>query len=271
MPRLGSADGDGGDWNYVALEHADGRMTIYGHLRHLSLTAKAIGQTVARGEVLGTAGSSGNSSGPHLHFEVRTKSFAQEWIDPFAGPHSQAESLWTAQGPYIDPAINLLAVHEGPPSSPDPCLPSVTRFKDRFATPANVYLYAYYRDFQGALPTEVRVHRPDGTLFRSWTYSDDTAFVRASSHAWVAQLAAGVAAGDEVDVDLELDTEPRAVAVPSDFAEALDRDAEARCFFDGLSYSHQRQHVLAIEDAKTPETRLRRIDKALAMLREGRK
>ena len=183
--------GDGGDWNYVALEHADGRMTIYGHLRHQSLTAKAIGQAVARGEVLGTAGSSGNSSGPHLHFEVRAKSFAKEWIDPFAGPHSQAESLWTAQGPYIDPAINLLAVHEGPPNTPDPCLPSLTRFKNHFTAPANVYLYAYYRDFQGLLPTEVRVHRPDGTVFRSWTYTDDTAFVRASSHAWVAQLAAG--------------------------------------------------------------------------------
>ncbi|MBK7780699.1 MAG: DUF1905 domain-containing protein [Ardenticatenia bacterium] len=85
------------------------------------------------------------------------------------------------------------------------------------------------------------------------------------------RLAAGIAAGDEVEVALELDTEPRTVTLPADFAEALDCDADARHFFDGLSYSHQRQHVLAIEDAKTPETRLRRIDKALAMLREGRR
>ena len=85
------------------------------------------------------------------------------------------------------------------------------------------------------------------------------------------RLAAGIAAGDEVEVALELDTEPRTVTLPADFAEALDRDADARRFFDGLSYSHQRQHVLAIEDAKTPETRLRRIDKALAILREGRR
>lgn len=182
---------DGGDWNYVALEHADGRMTIYGHLRHRSLTPKAIGQKVERGEVLATAASSGNSSGPHLHFEVRAKSFSSEWIDPYAGPHSQPESLWRVQAPYIDPAINLLAVHEGPPSSPDPCLPSVTRFQDRFDLPAKVYLYAYYRDFQGALPTEVKVYRPDATLFRSWTFTDDTAFARAPSHGWVAQLEPG--------------------------------------------------------------------------------
>jgi len=81
---------------------------------------------------------------------------------------------------------------------------------------------------------------------------------------------AGVAAGDEVDVDLELDTEPREVSVPLDFAEALDRDADARRYFDGLSYSHKQQHVLAIEGAKSAETRQRRIEKAVSMLREGR-
>lgn len=82
---------------------------------------------------------------------------------------------------------------------------------------------------------------------------------------------AGVAAGDAVEVDLELDTEPRVVTVPPDFAEALARDADARRFFDSLSYSNQLRHVLAIEDAKTPETRQRRIDKAVTMLREGKK
>jgi hypothetical protein len=81
---------------------------------------------------------------------------------------------------------------------------------------------------------------------------------------------AGVAAGDEVDVDVELDTEPRTVDVPPDFAEALDRDPDTRRSFDRLSYSHQRRHVLAIEEARTAETRQRRITKAVSMLREGR-
>jgi bifunctional DNA-binding transcriptional regulator/antitoxin component of YhaV-PrlF toxin-antitoxin module len=82
--------------------------------------------------------------------------------------------------------------------------------------------------------------------------------------------AAGVAAGDEVEVEIELDTEPREVAVPPDFAEALDREPEARRYFEGLSYSNQRRYVLSIEDAKTTETRLRRIEKAVSQLREGR-
>jgi hypothetical protein len=81
---------------------------------------------------------------------------------------------------------------------------------------------------------------------------------------------AGVAAGDEIDVDPELDTEPREVTVPPDFAEALAPHPEARRFFDALSYSDKRWHVLGIEDAQTPETRQRRIQKAVARLLEGR-
>ncbi len=81
---------------------------------------------------------------------------------------------------------------------------------------------------------------------------------------------AGVAAGAEVDIDIERDTEPREVAVPPDFATALDSDAAARRFFDGLSYSNKRRFVLSIEDAKTAETRQKRIIKAVSMLREGK-
>ena len=78
--------------------------------------------------------------------------------------------------------------------------------------------------------------------------------------------AAGVAAGDEVDVGIELDTEPREVTVPTDFATALKRAPNAKKTFDALSYSRKRAHVLSIEGAKTPETRKRRIDKSIAEL-----
>jgi uncharacterized protein YdeI (YjbR/CyaY-like superfamily) len=76
--------------------------------------------------------------------------------------------------------------------------------------------------------------------------------------------------GDDVDVDLELDTEPREIAVPPDLADALNGDAHARRFFDGLSSSNRRRCVLSIEDARTAETRQRRIGRAVSMLREGR-
>ena len=82
--------------------------------------------------------------------------------------------------------------------------------------------------------------------------------------------AAGVTAGDEVSVEVALDTAPREVTVPADFAAALAGDTAARATFDRISYSEKRWFVLGIEDAKTPETRQRRIDKAIERLREGR-
>ena len=81
------------------------------------------------------------------------------------------------------------------------------------------------------------------------------------------RAAAGVAAGDEVDVDLELDTEPRTVAVPDDLQVALNAEPEAQRSFDGLSYSEQRRQVLSVTDAKTPETRTRRLQKVIDSLR----
>lgn len=83
------------------------------------------------------------------------------------------------------------------------------------------------------------------------------------------RAAAGVAAGDEIDVDLELDSEPRTVSVPADLATALDQQPEAHRRFDALSYSNQRRHVLAVEGAKGADTRLRRIEKIVGDLREG--
>lgn len=82
--------------------------------------------------------------------------------------------------------------------------------------------------------------------------------------------AAGVAAGEEVEVDVELDTAPREVDVPADFAAALDAEPAARRTFDALSNSNKKWHTLNIEGAKSEETRLRRIEKSIAILREGR-
>ncbi len=82
---------------------------------------------------------------------------------------------------------------------------------------------------------------------------------------------AQVAGGDKIEVNVDLDTGSREVSVPDDFRRALDIDGAAARFFDGLSYSNQLRHVLAIEGAKAPETRQRRIDKAVADLHAGLK
>jgi hypothetical protein len=82
---------------------------------------------------------------------------------------------------------------------------------------------------------------------------------------------AGVQGGDEIDVTLELDTQPRELAMPAGFAEALAKDPKAKAFFETLSYSNKQRYTLPIDQAKTPETRQRRIAKAIADLAEGKK
>jgi hypothetical protein len=81
---------------------------------------------------------------------------------------------------------------------------------------------------------------------------------------------AGVAGGDEVEVDLELDTASREVTVPADLAAALDAEPAARATFDGLSYSNRSWHVLQVTGAKTEETRRRRVTRSVEALRQGR-
>jgi hypothetical protein len=84
------------------------------------------------------------------------------------------------------------------------------------------------------------------------------------------RAAARVAGGDDVDVDIELDTAPREVSVPDDFAAALDAEPAAQRTFEGLSYSNKSWHVLSITGAKTDETRQRRIAKSVEALKSGR-
>ena len=81
---------------------------------------------------------------------------------------------------------------------------------------------------------------------------------------------AQVKGGDEVDVEIELDTAPREVSVPAELAAALDAEPAARETFDRLSYSNKSWHVLQVEGARTEETRQRRIAKSIEALRAGR-
>ena len=80
--------------------------------------------------------------------------------------------------------------------------------------------------------------------------------------------AAGVNAGDQVEVELELDTEPRIVEVPEDLAAALAEKSGARAAFDALSYSIRKEHVRQVESSRAQETRDRRIAGIVAKMSE---
>jgi hypothetical protein len=84
------------------------------------------------------------------------------------------------------------------------------------------------------------------------------------------RAASGLKAGDAVQVTLELDTAPRELEVPPELEAALDADPRARAFFDGLSYSNRRVFTLSVEGTNNPETKARRVEKSIALMREGR-
>jgi hypothetical protein len=116
--------------------------------------------------------------------------------------------------------------------------------------------------------------RPAVTItINGFTYRSSIAVLGGSFMVGVSaenRAGAGVSGGDQVDVDIELDTAPREVAVPADFAAALDADPAARSTFERLSYSNKSWHVLQITGARTDETRTRRISKSIEALSEGR-
>ena len=105
-------------------------------------------------------------------------------------------------------------------------------------------------------------------------YTWRTSVVPMDGRFWVGVSAAvragaGVEGGDTVDLELEVDEAPREVEVPADFTAALAANPVEKARFEKLSYSHRRRHVMAIEAAKSPETRARRIEGALKILRDG--
>ncbi len=112
----GNCAGGGGFGNHVVIEHDDGKVTYYAHLRRGSV-AVAEGQQVRCGERLGQVGSSGFSTGPHLHFEVRVGGAAD---DPFTGPCGGPLSYWVDQGAYRALPTSECVGGEPPPPPPPP-------------------------------------------------------------------------------------------------------------------------------------------------------
>lgn len=162
---------NGNPWNAVYIRHADGSIAWYGHLKQWSVTNKAIGAPVAAGEYLGLVGSSGNSTGPHLHLELQTAAF--NLIDPYAGACNllNADSWWQQQPEYYQPAVNKLTTGSTAvqfQSCPNPEVPNESI---QFQPGNRIYFTAYYRDQRMELPSTYRLRRPDGSLYYEWEHA----------------------------------------------------------------------------------------------------
>jgi hypothetical protein len=118
-----------------------------------------------------------------------------------------------------------------------------------------------------------RARPPVRVTIRNYTWRTTPGVYGGVGHIVVnraAKEATGVDAGDRVRVQLELDTEPRRVTIPPDLRAALAAAPQAKAAFARLSFTHQREYVEWVEEAKRPETRARRIAATVARAREGR-
>lgn len=153
--------------NTVILWHPnDGSRTVYAHLKKFSLTAKNIGDTVFTGEFIGFVGSSGISSGPHLHFEVRDST--NTWLDPFFGPCNTGiqASWWAQQHPYFDTDILSITTHSRLVDWGNGLNDAeITWEADQFSPGDSIKFYSYLRGFYPGDTFQLKVFKPDGSLF----------------------------------------------------------------------------------------------------------
>ncbi len=154
--------GSGIPWNSVFLQHADGSVTWYGHMKNGSVTQKDSGDFVQAGEYLGIVGSSGNSTGPHLHFEVYDSD--GNLIDPFQGNCNSLnnDTWWNNQIPYWDSGINRLITASQQWTSP-PCPQQAQIFEKSVFNPGDPITFsAHYRADLNTNTSQFMVFEPDG-------------------------------------------------------------------------------------------------------------
>jgi murein DD-endopeptidase MepM/ murein hydrolase activator NlpD len=161
--------------NYIAIEHSDGVTTYYMHMKNGTLTSKDSGDVVVTGEYLGVVGSSGNSTGPHLHFQVESPGGGI--LDPFQNGTCNdnyagliTRSLWANEEPYYNRRILSVFTLSAPWTNAS-CDQSgvsygtseVVPYSNHFNTNSFVWLSAAVRDLNSTTPVRLRVLNPSGT------------------------------------------------------------------------------------------------------------
>lgn len=186
------------NWNAVYVRHADGTVALYGHMRRNSLTAKAVGDSVALGEYLGLVGSSGFSSGPHLHFELHSSTqTGSTIIEGHSGSCNLGNSRYVSQRPYRQSRINRLATHSAPPNLDAGCpnpQQETPNFDAAFEAGETFHVAAYYHDQVAGQATQYRILRPDNSVFASFSHTSPGTY-DASYWYWTFVLPAAPPAG----------------------------------------------------------------------------
>lgn len=169
-----SCSASGASANLIVIQHADGSTAVYVHFKNGSVTPKQVGDPVATGDYLGVVGSSGSSTGPHLHFEVHDSgTFPGPLLDPYDGLCEALTlgSLWAQQPAYRQPTINHASTGFAAPVIPGCPTQETPNEKRLFTNGDPIHFRTYMRDLTPAFPLVLAVHRPDGSLYQSTSYT----------------------------------------------------------------------------------------------------
>ena len=175
--------GSGLTANYVIVQHADGSTVLYWHMKKNSITSVAIGQPVATGDHIGVVGSSGSSSGPHLHFEIWSGNTAATRVDPFSGTCNllNASSWWAAQKSYLETAVIKVSVNITDavfPACPATETPNESTtyqipFQGPSLAPGYAKFYIFLRNEVSGLIADLSILNPSGSTYLNWTYTSN--------------------------------------------------------------------------------------------------
>ncbi len=165
-------------WNAVYVQHADGSVAWYGHMKNGSVTTKNVGDMVTTGEYLGIIGSSGNSTGPHLHFEVYENNTFTTLIDPYSGTCNSMndDTWWINQKDYREPNINAAITHSAAPVFPTCPTTEVPNESNQFEPNQMIYFAVYLRDQLAGTTMNLKIIQPNGTVFEQWNHNMASTF-----------------------------------------------------------------------------------------------
>ena len=178
-----NCDFSNGNWNAVYIQHAGGYQGWYGHMKTNSLTTKVVGDSVHAGEYLGLVGSSGSSTGPHLHFELHDS--LSNVVDPYFGAcNTISTSLWANQKPYYESALNMLMTHDSAPSFATCPFVDTIHAEDYFMPGDRIYFSTFYRDQLSGQNSIHTIYDPTNTIWYTWTNASTAAHYAASYWYW---------------------------------------------------------------------------------------
>lgn len=158
-------------WNAIYIQHSDGSVAWYGHLKKFSLTTKDIGEMVAQGEYLGIVASSGFSTGPHLHLEVYDAD--DELVDPYAGSCNNLndESWWASQPDYKEPRVNAVLTHDKEPVHGCPHENEKPYYRNGFDLGDYMITAGYYKDQPADVLYGYRIVDASGEIWQEWSHA----------------------------------------------------------------------------------------------------